>query len=231
MKEYNLELLSVNTVNQAIVQKERSTELVLTFQEKQDWDTKIAFLQYLDSNLQSIGIESYSITQTSLKQVFIQVAEQTYAQEAQKAIKPLTSYDRCEKNEFCWQTWNLAIKRFTIFRRSLKTLMLELFIPLLLIIAGFTISKINVFHGSEQKELSSGLINRKQRILVNKDTIVQERDYDRRRWLYTPPLAPEGDQSVPTPWMEQFAKSDVNEVLTPQQFMDAMPEGVFEPIY
>ena len=68
--------------------------------------------------------------------------------------------------------------------------MLELFIPLLLIIAGFTISKINVFHGSEEKELSSDLIDRKHRILVNKDTIVQQRDYDRRRWLYTPPLAP-----------------------------------------
>ena len=69
--------------------------------------------------------------------------------------------------------------------------MLELFIPILLIVAGFTISKINVFHGSDEKELSTDLLERRQRIVVNKDTVLQESDYGgRRRWLYTPPLAP-----------------------------------------
>ena len=72
----------------------------------------------------------------------------------------------------------------------MKALMLELFIPILLIIAGFTISKIKVFHGSEEKELSTNLLDRRQRIIINQDTIREERDYNgRKRWLYTPPLA------------------------------------------
>ena len=50
--------------------------------------------------------------------------------------------------------------------------MLELFIPILLIVAGFTISKINVFHGSDEKELSTDLLERRQRIVVNKDTVL-----------------------------------------------------------
>ena len=50
----------------------------MSFPEKQDQEEQSKFLKYLDDNLEYLGIDSYSIKQTSLEQVFLQVAAQHY---------------------------------------------------------------------------------------------------------------------------------------------------------
>ena len=109
--------------------------------------------------------------------MFLQVAAEHYRKEATKSIKPLDSYNRDYKCEFCKHSLYLIGKRLRIYSRSVKALLLELFIPVLLIIVGFSLSKLNFFYDSSSRELSTSIFDKRQRILVNKD-IVQTTEGD-----------------------------------------------------
>lgn len=65
----------------------------------------------------------------------------------------------------------LFIKRFYISRRNWKSLLVEIFIPALLILIGFGFSKIQLYFNSPERTLSPSLLPWKQRILVNKDLV------------------------------------------------------------
>lgn len=65
----------------------------------------------------------------------------------------------------------LFIKRFHISRRNWRSLLVEIFIPALLILIGFGFSKIQLYFNSPERTLSPSLYPWKQRILVNQDLV------------------------------------------------------------
>lgn len=91
---------------------------------------------------------------------------------------------RCE---FCKHALLLVKKRVNIYRRSIKTLMMEIFIPLVLILTGFTMSKIQFLFESEPRELSTDMYGPGiERIIVNKHVINPADDQvlkERNPWI------------------------------------------------
>ena len=85
--------------------------------------------------------------------------------------KELVIDRRCE---FCKHACLIIKKRTNIYRRSLKTLVLEIIIPLILILTGFSSQKIIILYQSESRELSTDLYGREgeiERILVNANVV------------------------------------------------------------
>lgn len=67
----------------------------------------------------------------------------------------------------------LFIKRFQISRRNWKGLLVEVFIPAILILIGFGFSKIQLYFNSPERQLTPELFPWKQRILVNNKLVKQ----------------------------------------------------------
>ena len=65
----------------------------------------------------------------------------------------------------------LFLKRFHISRRNWKGLLIEVFIPAILILIGFGFSKIQLYFNSPERSLSPELYPWKQRISVNQDLV------------------------------------------------------------
>jgi hypothetical protein len=63
------------------------------------------------------------------------------------------------------------LKRFFIYRRNRKGLIIEVFIPVLLVIIGFSLSKVRYFVEQPNREFTPSLYP-KQRILANQNLIV-----------------------------------------------------------
>lgn len=58
-------------------------------------------------------------------------------------------------------------KRYYTYRRNYKALLIEIFIPVLLVLIGFSFSKVQFFFNSPERLLTPSLLPLKQRILVN----------------------------------------------------------------
>jgi hypothetical protein len=61
----------------------------------------------------------------------------------------------------------LFLKRFFIYKRNRKGLIVEVFVPVLLVIIGFAFSKVEFFRNQPNREFVPELFPMKQRILSN----------------------------------------------------------------
>ena len=85
---------------------------------------------------------------------------------------------------FCKHAGLIVKKRSKIYKRSLRTCMLEILIPLALVLSGFSMSKIQLLYHSEPFELSpNNFGDSSERIILNEnvinpasDAMLQERD-------------------------------------------------------
>ena len=68
-------------------------------------------------------------------------------------------------------------KRYYTYRRNFKGLLIEVFIPVLLVLIGFAFSKVQYFFNSPERLLTPTLFPLKQRILVNSNLIAKSQ-YD-----------------------------------------------------
>ncbi|OMJ73736.1 hypothetical protein SteCoe_27506 [Stentor coeruleus] len=115
----------------------------------------INFFENLDQSLSSLGLLSYSISATTLEEVFLRVARGS--DEKLKAKEELPDEDEDDflfENEFVlvkdrvkgslfWSHFvSLTKKRATSSRRDFKTLLFEIFIPIVLIIIGLSLMLI-----------------------------------------------------------------------------------------
>ena len=66
----------------------------------------------------------------------------------------------------------LFLKRFYIYRRNRRGLVIEVLIPVLLVLIGFAFSKVQFFNPQPDRLLVPSLYPLKQRILVNQDPII-----------------------------------------------------------
>lgn len=71
----------------------------------------------------------------------------------------------------------LFTKRFHISRRNWRGVLVEIFIPAILILIGFGFSKIQLYFNSPERPLTPEAFPWKQRILVN-EQLVKTSDYD-----------------------------------------------------
>ena len=91
---------------------------------------------------------------------------------------------RDRKCVFCKHADLIVKKRAKIYKLSCRTLMLEIFIPLVLVLSGFYMSKIQLLYHSEPFELSpNNFGDSSERIILNdnvinpaSDAILQDRD-------------------------------------------------------
>lgn len=63
----------------------------------------------------------------------------------------------------------LFLKRFYVYRRNLKGLLTEVFVPVLLVLIGFAFSKVQFFFSQPSRTLAPGLYPTPQRVSVNQD--------------------------------------------------------------
>jgi hypothetical protein len=71
----------------------------------------------------------------------------------------------------------LFSKRFNTSKRNWRGLLIEVFIPALLILIGFGFSKIQLYFNSPERPITPALLPWKQRILVN-SKLVRTSEYD-----------------------------------------------------
>ena len=64
-------------------------------------------------------------------------------------------------------------KRYYNYRRNIRGLLVEVFIPLLLVIIGLGLSKVQFFFDSPVRTLTPDLYPAKQRLFVNSDLMVR----------------------------------------------------------
>jgi ATP-binding cassette subfamily A (ABC1) protein 3 len=119
------------------------------------------FFQNFDRDLPQLGIESYGVSVTTLEEVFLKVAEGDDTNDDHKVKQSLKhqisrketmeDYSVAEQHEV--GTCNVFKdhlsaqfrKRFYLYRRNFKGLIIEVFVPVLLVLLGLGLSKVKVF--------------------------------------------------------------------------------------
>lgn len=72
-------------------------------------------------------------------------------------------------NVFSSHLTALFRKRFFMYRRSIKTFLTEIFIPIILVILGFAFTKVELFFTAPIRVLTPDVYPSRQRILVNEN--------------------------------------------------------------
>lgn len=145
------------------------------------------FFEKFDLDLDKLGIRSYGISITTLEEVFLKVGHGEDIDVDKKmhedlALKELQAKEHEKNDEFTiakdaekgvFKTFSnhiaaLFLKRFFIYRRNYKGLIVEVLIPVLLVIIGFAFSKVQFFFNASERTLSPSLYPNPQRILMNK---------------------------------------------------------------
>ncbi|OMJ94066.1 hypothetical protein SteCoe_2836 [Stentor coeruleus] len=142
----------------------------------------IVFFEELDTNLNNLGLLSYSISATTLEEVFLRVARgddeklKKDANDNKEEESPLIddnfilSKDRI-KGSLVWNHFiTLTKKRAISSRRDFKTILFEIFIPVILIIIGLSLMLIPSFLANYSGyELSFSKFSQVQNVLYGGD--------------------------------------------------------------
>jgi ATP-binding cassette subfamily A (ABC1) protein 3 len=149
-----------------------------------------SFFKKFDQELESLGVGSYGVSMTTLEEVFLQVESGDSKKDAknlENIKKRLTSEAENKKEETeysiakeqvsgtCNVFWlhfsALFIKRFLLSKRNFKGFLIDLFIPGMLVVAGFGLSTIDFFKDSGERLLDVSLFPEKQRCIYNTNGI------------------------------------------------------------
>ncbi|CAI2381272.1 unnamed protein product [Moneuplotes crassus] len=157
-------------LNHCVKLSEVSSEV--TFQIPQSESVKFEeFFTELDNSLEKLQIKSYGVGVTTLEEVFLKVGEQD---EEEKPINLNRTFrindselgydddyysiaEESEQNVFFTHLYALCVKRFLMSFRKLKSSLLEIFIPMVFILTGLGLSKIDYFVDSSPIDLGIGL--------------------------------------------------------------------------
>mmetsp|Transcript_24372 Transcript_24372/g.21540 ORF Transcript_24372/g.21540 Transcript_24372/m.21540 type:complete len:1036 (+) Transcript_24372:413-3520(+) len=127
----------------------------ITYQLPLDTSPKFeGMLTELDNNKTALKISSYGVSVTTLEEVFLNVSKIVHKNDVSNfnAVRKQTTQKDDEfdlKKEKIQGSWNifknhfsaLVIKRYHYFKRDKKGLMLELFLPVLMVIIGIALTK------------------------------------------------------------------------------------------
>ena len=150
------------------------------------------FFEELDSNLEKLQIESYGISVTTLEEVFLRVAkgdeENTSAVERKMSIKRSStygmenikeldkysianSYEKGKCNTFCIHFAAIFLKRLIHTKRNYLTLLVEIFIPVLLVIFALALTTIQIFVEADPRWFEYDSYPTPQKFMINQDCV------------------------------------------------------------
>ena len=138
------------------------------------------FFTRFDNDLEKLGIRSYGISVTTLEEVFLKVGHgddtNKDLEEKSKLVQSLKDQEtnllisneqdmfsisnlphRSSLAVFFDHLKALFLKRFYISRRNVRGLIIEVFIPVLLVLIGFAFSKVQYFFNQPNKTLTPTL--------------------------------------------------------------------------
>ena len=140
------------------------------------------FFDDLDKNLSILGIKAYSASMPTLEDVFLNVAQDDVKEENQKMGKQHRKFsiqneendkilfetdfkeDYSKKSKFCNDFRACFYRRFLLTSRDLKGFLMEILCPILLVLVGLLVSKVDMIKESESHIMDIGSIG-KQKIL------------------------------------------------------------------
>jgi len=145
----------------------------------------------LDLNMRELNVENYGVSVTTLEQVFLNVAQLLEKSDKEviqtlQSKKSIENYLETNQNElspvkfkfkkatpqiakFATQFRALILKRVHYFRRDKKGIVLELFLPVVMVILGLLLAKISVLDVIKPLTLSDDLYGQKFDVLYNYD--------------------------------------------------------------
>ena len=125
------------------------------------------FFDDLDKNLNILGIKGYSASMPTLEDVFLNVAQDDIKEENQKMGKQHRKFsiqneennkilfetdfkeDYSKKSKFCNDFRACFHRRFLLTSRDLKGFLMEILCPILLVLVGLLVSKVDMIKESE----------------------------------------------------------------------------------
>ena len=134
------------------------------------------FFEELDNNLKNLNIKSYSASMPTLEDVFLNVAAEDSKLEEQKMEKQHRKFstpdndndkilfetdfreDYSKKSKFCNDFRACFHRRFLLTSRDIKGFLMEILCPILLVLIGLLVSKVNFFGSSEPQTMDMGAI-------------------------------------------------------------------------
>ena len=143
------------------------------------------FFSKFDRMQSELKISSYGVSMTTLEEVFLKVENdgEGGTQEMEGVKRRMTERRKSEKAEEAYSISNeqisgvfnvfflhliaLFVKRLILSKRSIKGLLVDLFVPIFLIILGILFSTVTFFNDSGQRVLSPTLFPNPQEIIFN----------------------------------------------------------------
>ena len=152
------------------------------------------FFKKFDQELPNLDVSSYGISMITLEEVFLKVEDNDASKnidiKAKIQQRRTSNLEDVKENNNevddysisksqieggCRIFWlhfiALIIKRFLLSRRNFKGFVLDLLLPGILVIAGFGLSKIDLFKNSNQRTLEPSLFPPTQRVIYNTNGI------------------------------------------------------------
>ena len=134
------------------------------------------FFDDLDKNLKELRIKTYSASMPTLEDVFLNVAQDDVKEENQKMGKQHRKFsipneendkilfeidfkeDYSKKSKFCNDFRACFHRRFLLTSRDLKGFLMEILCPILLVLVGLLVSKVDMIKESEPQIMDMGSI-------------------------------------------------------------------------
>ena len=153
------------------------------------------FFDDLDNNLNELGIKTYSASMPTLEDVFLNVAQDDEIEENQKMGKLHRKFsipneendkilfdidfkeDFSNKSKFFNDFRASFHRRFLLTSRDLKGFLMEILCPILLVLVGLLVSKVDMIKESDPYAMDIGVIG-KQKILYGSKSGISISDYE-----------------------------------------------------
>ena len=131
----------------------------MTIQIPEEYSSKFSqFFQLFDGSLESLGVQSYGISISTLEEVFLKVGKidmkkelpEAYATNTDRGLKDRTTTDDFNfrdnahelNNSFFNNLSAVLYKRYASYRRSKKQIFNEVFVPILIMVVGIGLTQV-----------------------------------------------------------------------------------------
>ena len=155
------------------------------------------FFEDLDKNLKNLEIKSYSVSMPTLEDVFLNVAAEDAKKENEKLMEKMAENEKANdkilfetnfkedysapfKFKFFDDLKACFHRRFILTTRDIKGFLMEILCPILLVLVGLAVSKVEILSNSGPKTLELGTIG-KQKILYARAS----NDIDLTKYYFT----------------------------------------------
>ena len=149
-----------------------------------------SFFEDLDNNLQKLKIKSYSVSMPTLEDVFLNMSsvdkklektnseDKSYIIECDKILFDTDiKEDYTKKSKFCNDFIANFIRRLFLIIRDLKSFLMEILCPIILVLIGLFVSKINISWTSDPWKMDISFIGRQNVLFSSIQGIKNLNDY------------------------------------------------------